>query len=613
MGARKASRHWRVAGILTIVAIATLLLGVAPALAEDSPSPSAAPSTTLRVGWTAQPNSTNPFTGNLICEYEINHLNYDLLVGFAPGDLSPRPELATSWTNSADGLTWTFKIREGVKWSDGQPLTAKDVAFTFNYIVKNQISGYTMFTPGIKDAVATDDYTVVITCEFPKANILGMWVPIVPEHIWSSIKPEDAGGKYPNNPPVVGSGPFQTVEFVRGRYVKLQANPYSWRDKTAVQEIIFNSYKNPVTMADEMKSGALDVCWDIPDAQFPILQKTAGITVIDGQRKGFEELGFNCYAGAKSKGNPVLKDWKFRQALNWAVDKQKILDVAWLGHGTVATSVVQPGYFPASADMHWEPPADLQYTFDLTKAGAMLDAAGYPLKDGVRIVAKTGKPVGKLRLVARSNSAQSQRAGKLIAGWFSELGLQIDYQVLDEATLLAGQYNFEGDVFVPDYDMFIWDWVGLGVDPNFILSVFLTKQIAGWSDSMYSNTEYDKLYDLQARTVDPQKRKAIVWQMQEMLWKETPYITLVYATNLEAYNNKWEGWVRSPEGAGGIIYNADNIDSYVSVHPVTPKTEETTKSSSNTGLIIGIVIAVVVVAIAVIVFFMLRRRRTVEE
>jgi len=602
----------RVLAVLALVLVGGLVWGVATA-AADSSSPSPSGKTILRVGWDAQPNSSNPFTGNLICEYEINHLNYDLLVGFSAKDLSPQPELATSWSSNTDGTVWTFKIRKGVKWSDGQPLTAKDVAFTFNYIVKNNISGYTMFTTGIKDAVALDDYTVQITCLTPKANILGMWVPIVPEHVWSKIAPKAAGSTYTNNPPVVGSGPFQTVEFKRGQYVKLEANPYSWRGKTAVQEVIFTSYSNSVAMADDMKSGALDVCWDVPDAQFSQLQHTKGITALDAVRKGFEELGFNCYTGGPNKGNPVLRDWKFRQALNYAVDKQKVLDVAWLGHGTVASSVVQPGYFPASADMHWQPSASEPYTFDLAKAGDMLTAAGYPLKNGVRIVAKTGKPIGVLRLVARSNSSQSQRAGKLIAGWFKQLGLQVNYQVEDEATLLAQQYNTVKGVFTPDYDMYIWDWVGLGVDPNFILSVFLTSQIDGWSDCAYSNPTYDKLYQQQAQTIDPQQRKAIVWQMQQLLYQQTPYITLVYATNLEAYSNKWEGWVQSPAGKGGVIYNADNVDSYINVHPAVVKAATTKTSGSNTGLIIAIVVIVVVLVIGGIVFFVMRGRRSVEE
>jgi peptide/nickel transport system substrate-binding protein len=596
---------------LAILLVIAILASAAFALAQaEGTSPSPTPSSgkvVLRVGWGDTVNSTNPLQGYLIAEYEVNHLNYDLLVGYNPSDLSPRPEIATSWTSSNGDKTWIFKIRQGVLWSDGQPLTAKDVAFTFNYIVKNQISGYTMFTAGIIDAVALDDYTVQINCTYPKADILRMWVPILPEHIWSKIPPKKAVSDFLNKPPVVGSGPFQTVELVRGQYIRLVANKSYWRGAPKVDEIIFNSYENSNTMVDELKSGALDVIMGIPSAQFVPLQNTKGITVVSGIAKGFYELGFNCYPGATSKGNPVLKDPKFRQALNYAVDKQKILDVAFLGHGTVATSVIQPGYFPPSSDFHWTPPAELAYSFDLTKAGDMLTAAGYPLQNGVR-VDKQGKPI-KLRLEALSNMKENQTAGKLIASWFEQLGLKIDYSVVDDGTLIGQQYNYVGDKFEPDYDMFLWNWTGLGIDPNFILSVFLTSQIGNWSDCAFSNAEYDKLYTQQSQTVDQQQRKAIIYQMEQLLWEQTPYVTTVYGTDTAAYSDNWTGWVRSP-AQGGIVYSADNIDSWLTVHPKSAEVGTTSKGSGT--LVVIVIVCAVIVVIGLGIYFVARSRRRVE-
>ena len=388
-------RRGRIQLPLLALTLLVALLVVAPAMAESS-SP-AASANVLRVGWGDQINSTNPFVGSLVAEYEINHLNYDLLVGYNAADLSPRPEIATSWEQSDGGKTWVFHIREGVKWSDGQPLTANDVAFTFNYIVKNEISGYLMFTTGIKDAVALDDYTVQINCKAPKADMLRMWVPIVPQHIWSKVDPSKVG-EFPNKPPVVGSGPFQTVENVSGQFIRLAANKEYWKGAPKIDELIFTSYENTNTMVDELKSGAVDVISGIPSAQFEPLKNVDGITVMSGISKGFYELGFNCYTGPKSKGNPVLTDPAFRRALNYAVDKNKVLEVAFLGRGEVATSIIQPGYFPADCDFHWEPPADMLYPFDLAKADTLLTEAGYPLQDGVR-VDKQGKPI-QLRLAA---------------------------------------------------------------------------------------------------------------------------------------------------------------------------------------------------------------------
>ncbi len=157
--------------------------------------------------------------------------------------------------------------------------------------------------------------------------MLRMYVPILPEHIWSKVPGSARGQQVPEQTPI-GTGPFQVVSFRPASIVEMKANKNYWRGAPKVDEVVFQSYQNPNSMADELKSGAIDVAWDIPDAQFTQLQNTPGITAIAGLRKGFEELGLNCYTGPKSLGNPVLKDWKFRQALNWAVDKKQILDTA---------------------------------------------------------------------------------------------------------------------------------------------------------------------------------------------------------------------------------------------------------------------------------------------
>lgn len=609
-------RRWFILVVVLMLGV-SLIWGVATAFsASPSPSP-AAGKVVLRVGWQSEPDSLNPFVQGLIAAFVIDHLNYDLLFGYKAEDFSPTPELAAEIPTqanggiSADGKTWTVKLRQGVKWQDGEPFTAKDVAFTFNYIIKNDLSTFAMFTKDVKDVQAIDDYTVQFNLVRPKSNFLAMWVPIVPEHIWKSVSPEQAGGKYPNNPPIIGTGPFQVVEWKRGSYIRLVANKDYWRAKPAVDEIIVNFYKNANVMADELKTGALDAADGIPDAAFKGLANVSGLTSIQAIRKGFEELGFNTYTGGKSLGNPVLQDAKFRQALNYAVDKQKILDVAWLGYGEKATSVVQPGYFPTSLDYHWQPTDAEIYPFDLEKAKAELDAAGYTDTNGDGVRDYKGKPI-VLRLAARTNSAESQRAGKLITGWFTQIGLQMKYSVMDEATLMGHQYNMVGAKFVPDYDMFLWDWVGIGVDPNFILSIFLTDQIASWSDSAYSNPSYDQMYNQQMAMVDLQQRKQVVWDMQKLLYEQTPYVTLVYARYLEAYNTaKWEGWTQAPNG-GAAVYNADNVDSYIFLRPKTAVTESTSSAGSALTIILIVVAAIVVVAIAVVVLVR-RRGGAVEE
>ena len=139
--------------VFLVVAVlsAGLVWGMSAALgASTSPSPTGG-KVIMHVGWTNDPDSLNPLVGYESSSYEVFALTYDLLVGFKTSDYS-HPQgaqatgLATSWSNSSDGKVWTFKLRSGVKCSDGQPLTAKDVAFTYNYIIQNQVANYTPYT-----------------------------------------------------------------------------------------------------------------------------------------------------------------------------------------------------------------------------------------------------------------------------------------------------------------------------------------------------------------------------------------------------------------------------------------------------------------------------------
>ena len=200
--------------MLTAITACGLVWGVTTmAGASSSPSP-AAEKVVFRVGTMQDIDSLNPFAGVTVAAYEMFHLNYDMLTGFAP-DGSVRPELADSWESSEDGLTWTFKIHPGIKWQDGVPLTAKDVAFTYNYIIDNELSAYTSSTVNIKEAEAVDDATVEFHLKKPKATMLRLSIPIVPEHIWSKI-PGDKASTYNSKPPIIGSGPFQTIEVKKG-------------------------------------------------------------------------------------------------------------------------------------------------------------------------------------------------------------------------------------------------------------------------------------------------------------------------------------------------------------------------------------------------------------
>jgi peptide/nickel transport system substrate-binding protein len=599
-----------ITSIVVIVALATAG-GLAAVLATgtagaESPSPSG-DKIVLKTGWTNDPDNLNPFIGVEGTCYEIWRLNYDLLTSWDAATLAPKPELAESWTVSDDGKVWTFKIRHGATWQDGEPVTAKDVAWTYNTIIENELSNFTGYTEFIEKVETPDDYTAVFTCSAPKANMLALWVPILPEHLWSKLPVEAIDTVYKSEPPIVGSGPFQTVEVKKGGYVRMVANKDYWGGAPTIDEVIFLTYQSADTMAQDVRSGNLDAAWNIPEAQIKPLDSLPDVVAHAYTPVGLDQLGINCYTGKGSLGNPVLRDPAFRRALNHAVDKEQIKKIAYSGYGIMGLSIIQPDRY-SDPDWHWAPPEP--YVFDLETAKSQLDAAGYKDTDGDGIRDYKGEPI-TLRLWARSESVSSQKAGKLIAGWFGQIGLDIDYQVLDDGFISDKQFNTDGDIFAPDYDLFIWGWGG-DIDPNFILSIFTTSQIQGWSDCNWSNAEYDELFKEQQRTIDPQARKLLIDRMQQIFYDESPYIVLMYPANYEAYNTgKWTGWVRSPAGDNGAVwFTATHRDSYMKLKPKVA--EEGAGGGSNTGLIVGIVAAAVVV-IGIAAWIVMRRRPKATE
>jgi peptide/nickel transport system substrate-binding protein len=326
MGGKRRMGHRR-ALVIAFVAVLTvgLVWGLGSALAgSESPSP-AAGKVTLRLGWTNDPDNLNPFIGYESSSYEIWAINYELLVGFRASDMAnvPGVGLATKWETSPDGKVWTFTITDKSKWQDGEPLTASDVAFTYNYVIKNKLGMFIDYMTFIETVEAPTPTTVVFTCSKPKANMLGLWIPILPEHIWSKIKPADAEKSFKNPPPIVGSGPFQTVEVKKGSFIRLEANKSYWRGAPKIDEVIYQTYQNQDTMAQDLKTGAIQTGWNVPSAQFQPLDSEPDLTGIRAVTIGFDQLGFNCADKKlypKSTGHPVLTDPAFRSALQWAVD-----------------------------------------------------------------------------------------------------------------------------------------------------------------------------------------------------------------------------------------------------------------------------------------------------
>jgi len=597
----------RLCAVAVITATVCLLLAVSGAASASSPSPSASSGKIVyRMGQLEYVDSLNPFIGYTGVDYTIYHLNYNFLVGFEPQKLQPRPEYAESWSGSTDGKTWTFKIRPGMTWQDGQPATARDVAFTYNYIMDNDLANFTSYFTSVKKVTAPDDATVVIELSKPKSDILQMKVPILPEHVWSKVSGAEAETSFKNGPPCIGSGPFQVVENKHNSYARLVPNPNYWGGEPQIDELYFETFQNADTMVQDLKSGALDAAEGVPAAQFKGVGSES-ITANAAVSYSFEQLTFNCYDSPDSKGNPILLDQPFRQALQYAIDREKNAALAYGGY-------MDPGgtLLPPYTEYFWEPPSDVAYTYDPAKAMAMLDAAGYKDVDGDGFrETKQGKPLD-LRLYTDSQTTENVTTSKLVVGWFKDVGVKTSFQAMDPGALVDAEAAYDGDTFAPDFDTLVWWWMGDAESPQFILSLLTPEQIGGWSDTSWTDPEYTRLFGEQSTALDRQTQVALVQQMQEIAYESSPYLIFGYFQFLQAYDTaNWEGYVKVPGGFQGYNGDALSYDSYIGLHPPTGAT--TSESGASTSWIYILVGAAVIAIVVVIVVLRRRSRRSETE
>jgi peptide/nickel transport system substrate-binding protein len=592
------SAHGRLVVALVVFAIFALLPAAAWADAS-SPSPSASP-IVYRIGIQSDVDNINPFSTYMTIPWECFRAGYNFLTWY-DADYKPVPDLAKEVPTvenggiTDNGRVWTFHLRPNVKWSDGVPLTAHDVAYTYNRILRQQLGMYTGYFPNVTKIEAPDDLTVVITSKKPNAVMTALYVPILPEHIWSKV-PDNKVESW-KNLPMVSSGPFHVTEVKTSKYVKMEKNPYykeGFGVEPAIDQVFFNIYQTQDGVVADYKAGNLDAAIELDPGFYRSLQSVEGSTSVAAPGLGFHELGMNCYKSSKSKGNPLLLDKNIRQAIDWAIDKEAIATVAMDGLAKPGSSLLSP----VDTFYRWAVPTDQLRTYDPAKAKEILDAAGYKMgPDGVRVDSKGNEL--KFRLAALNEFPMDITAAKKITAYLKDVGIGTTLQVMDENAFTDANYDDADD------DLYIWNWTA-DIDPGYILSTFTTGQLLNGSDSEYSNSAYDALYIKQSQAVIPADRQKIVQEMQQILYEDPPYSILWYNTLIQAFRtDKWTGYSHVPVGEGGAAFRNMLRTTYVDLKPVTATT--TTESKSNTGTIVAVVIGVLVV-IAIIAFVLLRRR-----
>jgi peptide/nickel transport system substrate-binding protein len=548
-------------------------------------------------------DSMSPLIGVTVAAYEAWNIQYATLTDKAANDFHTIPGLAESWEGSEDGRTWTYKLRNGLKWSDGEPLTAEDIAWTVNTSRDEEWINHSATTVNL-DAKATDDTTLVIKSKVPDPKLPTMDAYILPKHIWGEMD-TDERGKY-DALDGVGSGPFVLEKFEKGQFARFKANPNYWGGRPAVDKVVLRKYNNPDAMVAALKTGELDAAQDIPGAAFDQLENDENIQTVEGNQGSMSEVAINGGDGLK-KPHPALLDIKVRQAIGHAIDKKTLVERVQNGHATPAETL------SVSPDTSWTPeiPAEQVFDFDLDKARQMLEDAGYRDTDGdgIREMPGGGQPLN-FKYMVRSDGETGPEIAEFVTGWLREIGIATTKKVEDDSQLTT-------TIGKGDYDMFAWGWTPF-VDPDPMLSYFTCGQIASdpdnptdyYNDANYCDPEYDKLYEQQKVELDRDKREEIVHEMLTRFQQSGTYHVLYTEPETQAYvKGRFDGFVRQPAEIGPVIYQQTS-PTYAVLEPASASSGGG-DDGGGSGAIIAIV-AVVAVAVGAAVL-MMRRRRTVYE
>jgi len=593
-------RMLKLGAALTTLAMAAMIASSVGAGAQESPAP-ADEKVTFTVGMVNDAITFNPMFMIESPEYATADLVYETFLSWDE-EFNTSPGLATDWVQSEDGLEWTFQIRDDATWHDGEPLTASDIAATFNWIIDEGVGNFIDYLPFTDEITAPDETTLVWKTTTPtSAPIYPPYIYILPEHVLSQYEDKADFRAWKGFPDAVGTGPFELVEWERGDFWRLEANPDYWGGAPHIDEFVFRVFQNQETVVQALKQGEIDFADDVDAALFDSLESDPTITANEGAPVYFIQMSFNMCTNdvpyCKKTGfvrHPATTDPQFRLAVEYAIDRDVIVDRVKLGHATPGSTVImQPKW-------HHDPPDVI--TYDPEEANRILDEAGYADtdNDGIREMPGGGEPL-EMRFIVRTENPDSITAGEFITEWLSDVGIATNTEAVNDSKLTDIWY-------ANDYDMYIWGW-GVEPDPNFQLSTYTTSQCGIWSDTCYSNSEYDQLFQEQQRAASLEDRQALVDQMQQILYDDRPEIVLWYENYLQAYrSDRWTGFVEQPSEGGYILFQYG----YHSLLNIRPTSESATTGDSGgipAFVWLGGVALVVVIAVVVLA----RRRRSEEE
>lgn len=604
------------------------------AFAQDTGSDGEDESVRFTFGSTGEPSSLNPMSGYLALDFYFWTASYHLLVDFdenlgvEPAG-GPDAGLATDIQVSDAGLEFTYTIRDDVVWSDGEPLTAEDVAFTLNLYKDNNAylpQNYLTLIDGAVEVVdettvrwRTAEPTGLYSGEFPY-----MYNYILPEHVFSGIEKP----KQYENVPQTASGPFMITEFEVGQFVRMEKNPEWTGPEPAVDEIVYQVFRNEDALAEALRQGEVDFAYFTSPNIFDTISQAEGIDSMVGSIPSFSEIGINTGSPYQEPsgdfvphgdGHPALTDVAVRRAIRMAIDSEQLNESVMLGYGIPGTTIVPPVSVEGA---RWEPTGEDLIAWDIEGANELLDEAGYVDSDddGVREMPagslEPGRPL-ELRYFVRTNEQTSVDAAPFVSEWLGEIGIRTSVEPVTSGRL--------GDIInAGDYDLFSWGWIP-DPDPDSALSWFTCDQrppdgaTYGNNDAYYCNPEYDALFHQQRSTLDPNERWAIVQEMQRIFYEDSAYAVMWYDPVFSAWRgDRWTGFVPQPQPDGDPLESwGGPSEVWWTLRPTTVAEGGIVGGGSpetrgiSAGVWIGVAAAVVLVGAFLIVRG--RRRRDLDE
>lgn len=457
----------------------------------------------LVVAIKTEPSSMDPQYHALTPNIQLSQTLFDPLV-CADAEMLPKPCLAESWT--AQGNTWTFKLRPNVKFSDGSPFTAADVLFTFDRVPKvpNSPSSYKIYLQQITKVEAVDPLTVRITTEKPypllPTNMASL--PIMSAKAASGTAPEGKTTTELNaGNGLVGAGPYRFVSWKRGSEIIFERNPHYWGPKPAWDKVTYRPISNPAARVAALLAGDVDLVEDPPTDDLERLKKDPKLNVVAKASNriiyvALDQNGEQTPGIQGSNGKNPLLDKRVREAMSLAVDRQALVDRIMGGIATPAAQLLPLPMLGASKNLATPAKADPE------KAKALLKAAGYP--DGFTLV--LGSPNG--RYINDSKVAQT------LAAMWTRIGVKTTVDAAAPPVFFKNRDSYA-------YSAYMAGWgTATGEMSNTLNSLLVTpnkdKGVGTTNRSRYSNKAMDKLVEDSADLMDPVKRGEMLAKASEM-------------------------------------------------------------------------------------------------